>query len=278
MISCPTVEKRIIRSHYDLGTLFYRILWGPHVHHGLWHADESPQTAQLQLTKEMARLAGIRTGDAVIDIGCGMGGSSIWLSKELECRVTGVTISGVQRRWAATSAALAGVGKRTKFIRTDAEQVEFDPQSFDVLWSIECTEHLFDKPKFFSKAAQWLKPGGKLAVCAWLSGHNEEDAETKRLVYEVCEGFYCPSLGTQKDYEGWFTDAGLKMVGTHIWTDQVWKTWEICRDRVRKTGVRHLARMLGQDHLIFIDRFDAILEAYKTHAMEYGCFIAEKPA
>ena len=35
MISCPTVEKRVIRTHYNLATPFYRLLWGRHIHHGL---------------------------------------------------------------------------------------------------------------------------------------------------------------------------------------------------------------------------------------------------
>ena len=40
MISAPAtmvaVEKSAIRSHDDLATPFDRLLWGPHIHHGLW--------------------------------------------------------------------------------------------------------------------------------------------------------------------------------------------------------------------------------------------------
>lgn len=274
MIGCETVKKSVIRNHYDLSTLFYRLLWGPHIHHGLWSADESPQLAQRQLTQEMARLAAIVPGQRVLDIGCGMGGSSIWLAKNLNCDVTGVTISSVQQRWAATSARISGSKSRPKFLRADAEEIQFPPQSVDVVWSIECTEHLFDKPAFFKKAATWLKPGGRVAICAWLSGDDEQAAETQRLVHEVCEGFFCPSLGTQADYRSWLTDAGLQMQSTDIWTERVLKTWEICRDRVAASRVRWLAKLLGREHVLFIDRFDAILEAYRTGAMEYGCFVA----
>ncbi len=42
MISCPSVEKRVIRTHYNLATPFYRLLWGRHIHHGLWEGSESP--------------------------------------------------------------------------------------------------------------------------------------------------------------------------------------------------------------------------------------------
>ena len=278
MIDCPQVQKSVIRTHYDLSTLFYRLMWGPHIHHGLWSGDESPRVAQLQLTERMAELAGIQGGERVVDVGCGMGGSSIWLAKNRGCDVTGVTISAVQRRWATTSAFMARANPRPKFLHIDAETVQFEPCSVDAVWSIECTEHLFDKPAFFKKAASWLKPGGRVAICAWLSGDDEKAAETQRLVYEVCEGFFCPSLGTQADYRKWLTDAGLEMRSTDIWTKRVLKTWEICRDRVAASKVRWLAKMLGRDHVMFLDRFDAILEAYKTGAMEYGCFVAVKPS
>jgi tocopherol O-methyltransferase len=277
LIDCPQVQKSVIRTHYDLSTLFYRLMWGKHIHHGLWSADESPRMAQLQLTEQMAELAGITGGERVIDVGCGMGGSSIWLAKDRGCNVTGVTISSVQRTWATTSAAWSRVNPRPNFLRADAEEVQFDPGSVDAVWSIECTEHLFVKPAFFKKAATWLKPGGRVAICAWLSGDDEQAAETQRLVYEVCEGFFCPSLGTQADYRKWLTDAGLEMRSTDIWTKRVLKTWEICRDRVAASKVRWLAKILGRDHVMFLDRFDAILEAYRTGAMEYGCFVAVKP-
>lgn len=277
MIDCPQVQKSVIRTHYDLSTLFYRLMWGPHIHHGLWSGDESPRVAQLQLTEQMAELAGIRGGERVVDVGCGMGGSSIWLAKNRQCNVTGVTISSVQQSWATTSAALKRTTPRPNFLRADAEEVQFEAGSIDAVWSIECTEHLFDKPAFFKKAATWLKPGGRVAICAWLSGDDEQAAETQRLVYEVCEGFFCPSLGTQADYRKWLTDAGLEMRSTDIWTKRVLKTWEICRNRVAASKVRWLAKVLGRDHVMFLDRFDAILEAYRTGAMEYGCFVAVKP-
>ena len=49
------------------------------------------------------------------------------------------------------------------FACQDVETVEYPARSFDVIWSIECTEHLFDKPRFFRRAASWLRPGGRLA-------------------------------------------------------------------------------------------------------------------
>ena len=277
MIELKSVKKQVIRNHYDISTLFYRLLWGPHIHHGYWEAEESPRVAQEHLTRRLARLASIETNSVVYDIGCGMGGSSIWLAQNLSCSVTGVTLSPVQQKWASSAAALKRIRPRPKFRCADAELIEFPYESADIVWSIECTEHLFDKPQFFNRAARWLKPGGRFALLAWLAGDSPLTNQQTDQVLRVCEGMFCPSLGNQADYVSWFEQSGLRVVDTGIWTRQVEQTWEICRKRVERTGVRYLAKVLGQNHVLFLDHFDAILNAYKSGAMEYGYFVAEKP-
>ncbi|MCA9085615.1 MAG: class I SAM-dependent methyltransferase [Planctomycetaceae bacterium] len=276
MISCPNVEKRVIRNHYNVSTLFYRLLWGRHIHHGLWNADEPPEQAAQQLTERVADEVGIPEGGRVVDIGCGMGGSSIHLAQRHHCHVTGVTISPFQQKWATLASWKAGVRRQTQFVCQDAEALQLEPGTFDVAWSIECTEHLFNKPEFFRRMATWLKPGGRVAICAWLSGDEPLDETGRQMVYDVCEGFFCPSLGTMADYEAWFRDAGLSMIRTFDWTDQVSKTWEICEQRIRKTGMHSVAKVVDRGQLIFLDRFRTLLDAYNTGAMKYGCFIAEK--
>jgi tocopherol O-methyltransferase len=276
VISCPSVTKREIRFHYDLTTPFYRLFWGRHIHHGLWDADESPAVAQQKLTETLAALAQVQPGQTVLDVGCGMGGSTMHLAR-LGCHATGVTISPVQRRWAAAESWCRGLSRNTTWLCADADVVEFPAASFDVVWSIECTEHLFDKPQFFRRLADWLKPGGRVTICAWLAGDRTDAAAVDRVL-DVCEGFFCPSLGTSSDYQHWLTDAGLDMEDTFDWTDRVTQTWKICEDRVRRSGVRHLARLIDRDTTLFLDRFRTLREAYEDRSMAYGCFVARKPA
>jgi tocopherol O-methyltransferase len=207
-----------------------------------------------------------------------MGGSAIYLARTLGCRVTGITLSPLQRSWARNAARWNRASSSTEFRCADAEQVDFPPGSFDVVWSIECTEHLYDKARFFQRAAGWLRPGGRMAICAWLAGEALESQQQVRQVYDVCEGFFCPSLGTCGDYRHWMTDAGLTVERDYDWTARVEHTWEICRRRVRRFGVRWLARLVDRDTVMFLDRFETILGAYRSGAMRYGCFIAHKPS
>jgi tocopherol O-methyltransferase len=206
-----------------------------------------------------------------------MGGSSIHLAKAFDCRVTGITLSAVQRAWAAGSARWRGVSRRTTFIQADAERFELPAAAYDVVWSIECSEHLFDKAAFFARAAHWLRPGGRMAIGAWLAGEPPHSDAARRLVHEVCEGFLCPSLGTMSDYDRWMRDAGLVKRQSHDWTARVAKTWEICLGRIRRARLGAIARLIGSSAVGFLDRFETILEAYRTGAMRYGAFIFERP-
>ncbi|HWB00042.1 MAG TPA: class I SAM-dependent methyltransferase [Pirellulales bacterium] len=277
MICCPQVRKSQIRQHYDWATPFYRLLWGEHIHHGLWTGQESPVVAQRQLVTELAELARITPGSLVLDVGCGMGGSSMHLAREFGCAVTGVTLSPVQRWWANTWARARGLGRQLTVMCDDVEQTDFSDASFDVVWSIECTEHLYDKASFFARAARWLRPGGKLAICAWLAGGDSLDVGRTAQVERVCEAFLCPSLGSAADYERWMSDAGLRAVARKDWTNRVMRTWEICQRRVERSRVRLLARVVP-GMVLFLDSFDAIYTAYASGAMAYGCFVFEKPS
>jgi tocopherol O-methyltransferase len=284
MISTDSVTTAAIRRHYDIASPFYWLLWGTHIHHGLWDADGpdsrlSPQAAQVRLTETLAERGRITAGARVLDVGCGLGGSSIHLARTRRCHVTGITLSGVQRRWATASAWWQGVARRVTFLQVDAERCGFPPASFDVVWSIECTEHLHDKAAFFSRAASWVVPGGRVAICAWLAADDAGrpgDAK-RRAVDQVCDAFLCPSLGSFADYRGWMEAAGLVVEVADDWTRRVERTWELCEARIRSWNIPGLARRIDPAQALFVEHFTTLLNAYRSGAMHYGCLVASRP-
>jgi tocopherol O-methyltransferase len=276
LISCPSVSQREIRFHYDAATLFYRLLWGRHIHHGLWQGTESIAVAQEQLIDTLASMA-VRRSETVLDVGCGMGGSSLRLARNYDCQVTGVTLSPVQRWWARGTSTLHGLAGKTRFLRADAELLTLPPQSFDVVWSVECTEHLFDKPAFFRRAADWLRGGGRMAICAWLAAEPTHSPAVSQQIYDVCEGFLCPSLATMNEYCDWMRAAGLTVTHSCDWTNRVLQTWEICLRRVRRVGMGRWARLFGRNAHLFVDRLETIWNAYRSGALRYGAIVAEMP-
>src|SRR5262249_35530760 len=151
--------------------------------------------AQVQLVARLAERAGVPQGARVLDVGCGFGGSSLWLARHRGCHVTGITISPGQVKRATEQARAEGLEDRTDFRVLDANRLDDLPDAgFDVVWVIECSEHLSDKPRFLASCARVLRPGGRLALCAWLDA-SEGRPEPARLVAEVCRGMICPALG-----------------------------------------------------------------------------------
>ena len=260
-----SLSKSDIRFHYDLATPLYWLVWGPHIHHGYWErGDETPAKARIDLINGLACLAGVCWADDVIDVGCGMGGASVHLASHYGCSVCGITLSPVQA-WIARARALwhrpyRWHGAGCRFLCADVEKLDVPQCSADVVWSVECTEHLFDKPGFFRNAASWLRPGGKLAIAAWL-GENPPE-------------FLCPSLGTLESYQQWMTDAGLRMTGVEEVGAKVWKTWEICERRMRY--FKWLGWLGGRRMKTFVDSFGKIKDALRDGRMQYGLFAAVK--
>jgi len=113
-------NKNKIIELYDVISPYYPSLWGEHLHHGYWIVgDESKEKAQLQLVEHLAQLADIKHGSEILDIGCGMGGSSLFLARNYNATVTGITISPVQVEMATAAAARERID--VKFLLMDAE-------------------------------------------------------------------------------------------------------------------------------------------------------------
>lgn len=265
--------RRAVEVHYDTLAFLYRAFWGDHIHHGLWlRPNDSPRRAQLQLVEHLAHRAGIQRQEHVLDVGCGYAAPSRWLARHLACRITAITISGAQVSLARRLNAQAHLEDRIALVRTDAAQAPFADGSFDLVWVIECLEHLTDKGSFISQAARMLRPGGRLALCSWLRG--PETGPEDALVRTVCESFLCPSLASQGEYHSWCAAAGLEVRCVEDLTARVTRTWEILVRRLSRPWLWPVKRIAGGDVRRFVDGFAKILEAYESGAMSYGLLVA----
>lgn len=194
---------------------------GTHIHHGYWptpesKATESKETAQINLIRLLLDTAQIADGAKVLDVGCGIGGTSRYLASTLGCTVTGITISTKQVEMATrlTKAEAAKedpslidqkpdadgflrVGKGlVKFIEMDAEKMgdafASQSESFDAVWICEALSHFPNKELFFQNANKVLKAGGKLALADWFKAENLDEKrfadDIKPIEGECCGG------------------------------------------------------------------------------------------
>lgn len=266
-------DKDKVREHYDRMSPYYHSLWGEHIHHGYWiRGDESKEVAQVQLIEHLAQAAGIPRGAKILDVGCGFGASSIYLSRKYEAEATGITISQVQVEMANQAAEKAGV--KAKFLLMDAEAMTFDG-TFDVVWSVESISHYQDIPRFFAAAAGLLKPGGTLAITDWFKKKGLTAREHKKFLGDLEHGMMV-KLQTMEDYAEHMTAGGLEVTRTEVLNKNCAKTWDFCLDIIKDKALWGLAAQNGADFLRFLRAFKDMRAGFASGNFVYGLMLAKK--
>jgi tocopherol O-methyltransferase len=263
-----------VRRHYDVASPLYEKFWGRHLHHGYYRTGgESKEDAAENLIKFLVELGGVRRETRVLDVGCGLGGSSVWLAENLGCAVTGVNISPNQIRMA--TAASRHLINRPTFLLDDANALSVTG-SFDIVWAVEVLSHLSQRGEFFRRTSHLLTPGGRFCVAAWLKKEGLRGTAEDKYVRPIEEGMLV-SLPTLSEYERHVEDNGLRLLHYEDVSSKVAKTWDICLDIIRDRTVWRFASRHGKELISFLKSFKAMRDGYKSGIFRYGVLIIEKP-
>lgn len=156
-----------IENYYDQTEVHYRLFWNLNksmgLHYVIW--DKSTKTVYdsiINTNNLLMKIGEIKATDMVLDCGCGIGGSAIYLSKNLGCKVTGVTLSAKQVATAKKLAIENSVDKLVSFCKLNYLETGFEDNSFDIVWAIESFGSSPNKQLFFKEMYRILKPGGKI--------------------------------------------------------------------------------------------------------------------
>jgi tocopherol O-methyltransferase len=163
-----TYEKEII-TYYETTEASYVDGWDLNnsfaMHYG--YKDASTKTfgdTLLRMNAVLAATAKITKQDKVLDAGCGIGGSSFYLAKNIGCTCIGITLSEKQ---VAKANRLAKDKELDTLVQIQAMsylETSFPDASFDVVWGLESICYATDKKKFVEEAYRLLKPGGRLII------------------------------------------------------------------------------------------------------------------
>ncbi len=134
-------SSRVAKQHYDVDTQVFEWMLDPYLQYtcGYWKDEDNlidAQTAKMNLVIKKLQL---KSGDTVLDIGCGWGGFAKYAAQEHGLTVKGISISHSQLAYAEK--LCAGLDCEFKF--GDYRHLEtIYPQKFDAIVIIGVTEHI----------------------------------------------------------------------------------------------------------------------------------------
>ncbi|MDE2822641.1 MAG: class I SAM-dependent methyltransferase [Chloroflexota bacterium] len=121
-------------------------------------------------TRDLAQLAGLRQGDRVLHVGCGIGGPARTLAVEFGCHVTGVDIAESYVDAGRMLNERVGLGDAVSLRIGNALDLPYAVASFDVVWMQHVGMYVSDKTPLYREARRVLRPRGKLAMHEIVAG------------------------------------------------------------------------------------------------------------
>ncbi len=260
--------------------------WGEHIHLGHYGSPTQRKdflTAKSDFVHEMVRWGGLDklpSGTTVLDVGCGIGGSSRILAKDYGFAVTGITISPQQVQRATE---LTPEGVNAKFLVDDAMALSFPDGSFDVVWSIEAGPHMPDKAVFAKELMRVLKPGGVLVVADWNQRDDRQNPLNfweKPVMQQLLDQWSHPAFSSIEGFSELLAATGLVEGGvvTADWTEQTLPSWldsiwqGIARPKgLVSFGVSGLLKSMREVPTLLLMRL-----AFGTGLCKFGMFSALK--
>jgi len=208
-------------------------LWGEHIHLGYYHNPKKLgdfREAKATFVHELVKWSGLDKlpkGSKVLDVGCGIGGSSRILSEHYGFEVIGITISAeqVERARELTKSSL-----NCTFQQMDAMNLQFADNEFDGIWSVEAGPHMPDKQKYADEMLRVLKPNGYLGVADWNSrdlSKRPPNLLERIVLKQLLEQWAHPSFSSINSFQRNLTESVFANSHVEIddWTKETLPSW-----------------------------------------------------
>ncbi len=221
---------------------------GRHIHLGYWvnpalsdGSFEDFAAAAERLSWMVCEAGGVRNGQRIVDVGCGIGGNIASLNKRLE----GVDLYGLNidpRQLAVAKETVpACPGNNVQFVAGDACRLPFADRSVDVLTAVECSFHFPSRRTFMREAKRVLRPGGMLSVSDLVT---DDDIRLigpiRRLLFpsRVQSPFYgkLDLSYSLQDYRRSAASVGLMPVRELDITEQTLPTYPVVLELMKQRG------------------------------------------
>uniref|UniRef100_A0A7S1GSA1 Methyltransferase type 11 domain-containing protein n=1 Tax=Cyclophora tenuis TaxID=216820 RepID=A0A7S1GSA1_CYCTE len=222
-----------IAGFYDRSSKLWESVWGEHMHHGYYVPEDRTDhvQAQIDLIDQVLKWAEVQSATNMVDVGCGIGGSSRHIARKLGCTAQGITLSPYQAQRGNELAQEQRLREQTNFQVADALDMPFADNSFDLVWSLESGEHMPDKTQFVNELLRVATPGGRIIVVTWCHRDLEEGETSltkreERLLAKINRAYYLPKWCSVNDYVDLLKSKGAIDIKRDDWSYIIAPFWK----------------------------------------------------
>lgn len=239
----------MVNKYYDLATSFYEYGWGTSFHFAHRWANEAHGESLKRHEHYLALRLGLKPGDKVLDVGCGVGGPLREIALFSGAHITGLNNNSYQisRGMYHNSRAGHGITETCRYVKADFMRMPFEDASFDAVYEIDATCHAPDQVGCYKEILRVLKPGSYFAGYEWCATdkYDPSNPEHKKVMAEIELGNGLPDVRTTKETDAALAAAGFEVVDTRDlaldadipWWDPVDPdSWRLGNFRTTKLG------------------------------------------
>ena len=277
-------EQEII-NYYEDCDIDYRLIWGIgsnfSLHYGYYDADNrTHKPAVLNMNRMLAKHARIKHGDKILDAGCGVGGSCLWLASNYDVNCTGINISDFQLKRAKKLAEERNLSDRIQYQTRNFLKTGFDDNTFDIVWGMESVCYAENKKEFLEEAYRILKPGGRIAVADGFINDTKPEARYEGMLQEWLDGWAVPNLWGQKRFIQDLKDIGFKKVKFTDSSKNVvpssHRMWVFSQLAKRVIGIAEFLHIRNKTQNKNVVAAELQYPLLMSDAWRYGIVVAEK--
>ncbi|EFJ30343.1 hypothetical protein SELMODRAFT_89835 [Selaginella moellendorffii] len=281
-----------IEEIYDEGCVVYEAVWGEHMHSGYFEAGKPGdfRVAQVRMIEEVLSWAGVPNDEQsrprdILDVGCGFGGTSRYLSKKYSANVKGIALSDYEIARAKAIARAEGVSDKVTFQVANALNQPFEDGQFDLVWCMECAVHIEDKLKLVQEMARVTKPGGRVVLVSWCHrelkpGETSLKKDEQALLDKICAAYFFPPWCATSEYETLACNAGLQEVKVEDWTRHMLPFWGMLTGQLFTLGGAFKLLTSGWAHmrtsLSLAYHFFYMDKGFKNGTFKYAVVVGKK--
>ena len=226
-------------------------------------------TGGIKTAQELFSEIDLTPGAKVLDIGSGLGGSAFFIEENYAAKVTGIDLSSNMIQLSNQRASSRN--SKVQFILGDCTQMEFEPESFNLIYSRDSLLHVQDKTTLFQKIKDWLKPSGKVLITDYCCGSSDWSREFSDYVQKRNY-----TLHDVQTYKHLLEKSGLKIIQGYDNTKRFVVALEAELQHLISMKEEFLQNFARHDYEDLIQGWEKKITRAKQGYQKWGCFYAKK--